>query len=155
MQVIGSVLYGADELVSSMVAQRIPHVGAEGFGPCAALGVVRSDVLLGGVVFHNYRGHIIEMSGAFDRADWIRPSTLRRLFAYPFLQLGCLNMVTVTPRNNDKARKLDKFLGFKLIGPITHGAGTTDMMLYEMPREDCRWLGVTNGKQIAPSPRAA
>lgn len=155
MEVVGSVLYGADDLVAAMVAQRIPHIGGDGFGPCAALGVVRSDILLGGVVFHNYRGHVIEMSGAFDRADWIRPSTLRRLFSYPFVQLGCKNMVTVTPRNNKKARKLDEFLGFRLVGTIKHGADTQDMMIYEMPREYCRWLGVTNGLKDTISTAAA
>jgi hypothetical protein len=141
MQVVGSVLYGADEVVSALVASRIPHVGEKGFGPCAALGVVRSGLLLGGVVFHNYHGHIVEMSGAFDRADWIRPSTLRRLFSYPFIQLGCANMVTMTPKNNERARKMDEFLGFRVVGKLTKGAdGITDMMIYEMPRNTCRWL---------------
>ena len=141
MQLVGSVLYGADALVARLVAQRIPHVaGRGGFGACTALGVVRGGVLLGGVVFHNFSGATIEMSGAFDRADWIRPATLRRLFAYPFLQLNCRNLVTVTPRRNKRARKLDAFLGFRVVGVVADGFGADDAVIYQMPRNQCRWL---------------
>lgn len=153
MQVVGSVLYGADDLVATMVASRIAHVGGAGFGPCTALGVVRSGTLLGGVVFHNYRpqARIIEMSGAFDRADWARPSTLRRLFAYPFIDLACQNLVTFTGRKNKRARRIDEGLGFKLVG-IIHRAidGREDACLYQMPRDECRWLkGKDDGQKFA------
>jgi hypothetical protein len=144
VRVVGSVLYGADDVVSQMVAARIPHVGADGFGPCRALGVVRGDRLLGGVVFHNFKGATIEMSGAFDRADWIRPATLRRLFAYPFVDAGALNLLTVTPRKNRRARKLDEFLGFRVVGVIADAYGHDDAILYQMPRAHCRWLKERN-----------
>jgi hypothetical protein len=140
MQIVGSVLYGADKAVAAMVAARVPWVGADGFGPCRALGVVRGDRLLGGIVFHNFNGATIEMSGAFDRADWIRPATLRRLFAYPFVDAGCLNLLTVTPRRNKRARKLDEFLGFKVVGVVERAYGHDDAVIYQMPRGSCRWL---------------
>jgi hypothetical protein len=147
MHLIGSILYGADELVARMVAARIPHVGAAGFGPCRSLGVVRGDRLLGGVVFHNFKGATMEVSGAFDRADWIRPATLRPLFAYPFLTAGCRNLLTVTPRRNWRARKLDEFLGFEVVGSIIGAYESDDAILYQMPREKCRWLkGDSHGK---------
>lgn len=141
MQLFGSVLYGADELVSEFVRARIPHAQEFGFGPCKALGVVRGDKLLGGVVFHNFRGHDLEMSGAFDRADWIRPSTLRHLFSFPFGQLGCARMTTITGRKNKRARKLDEFMGFRVEGVIRKGLdGKEDCIVYGMLREECRWL---------------
>lgn len=146
--IVGSVLYGADEQVGEMVASMIPHVGPGGFGirdatgrlPYTALGVVRSGFLLGGVVFHNFKPEdgIIEMSGASSRADWLRPSTLRRLFSYPFVQLGCVNLITITGRKNMRARKIDEFLGFRLVG-IIHRRNE-DAALYEMPRSRCRWI---------------
>lgn len=140
VQLVGSVLYGADELVARMVADRIPWVGTDGFGPCVALGVVRSGVLLGGVVFHNYKGHTIEMSGASDRADWLRPTTLARLFAYPFLDLKCTNLLTVIPRKNKRARKIIEFLGFKVVGVVDRAYGNDDAVIYQMPRDKCKWL---------------
>jgi hypothetical protein len=140
LEIVGSVLYGADEAVAAMVAVRIPWVGADGFGACRALGVVRGDRLLGGVVFHNFKGATIEMSGAFDRADWIRPATLRRLFAYPFIDVGAANLLTVTPRRNKRARRLDEFLGFRVVGVIADAYGRDDAILYQMPRAHCRWL---------------
>lgn len=155
MHLVGSVLYGADERVGELVASMIPHVGPGGFGtrgpdgrlPYTALGVVRGQMLLGGVVFHNFRPDegLIEESGAFSRADWIRPSTLRHLFSYPFTQLGCANLITITGRKNVKARKMNEFLGFRLVG-IIHRKNE-DAALYEMPRKNCRWLkDKANGK---------
>jgi hypothetical protein len=50
--IVGSILIGADEMVSAMVAARIPHVS---FDRYTALGVVRRGALIGGAVYHNYR----------------------------------------------------------------------------------------------------
>lgn len=158
-QLVGSVLYGADELVATMVADRIPYMGPGGFGqrdpftgelPYAALGVVRSGKLLGGLVAHNYRpgSRMIEMSGAFDRPDWVRPATLRRLFSYPYVQLGCLNMITFTARSNKRARQIIEFVGFRYVGMVYRAIdGKEDAALYEMPRHKCRWLNPASEKR--------
>lgn len=138
----GSVLYGADETVCRLVASMIPSMAGTPFPADAkALGVVRGGQLCGGVVFTNYRGHLVEMSGAFSRADWALPETLRRLFAYPFLDLKVENLVTVTGRKNKRARRMNEGLGFKLVGVVDRGYdGREDAVMYQMPREACRWL---------------
>jgi hypothetical protein len=129
-----------------MVAERIgqpPEIfgyGPEGRRLFAALGVVRSGVLLGGAVFHNFKGATIELSAAFDRADWVRPSTLRRLYSYPFIDLKCANLLTITKRSNTRARQMDEFMGFKVVGPIIDAFGEEDAILYQMPRKFCRWI---------------
>lgn len=140
MQLVGSVLYDADELVVPLVEGLIPHVGEGGFGPCRALGVVRGDILLGGVVFHNHKGPVIEMSGAFTRPDWIRPSTVRRILNYPYNDLGIDNLITITPKSNKRARQIDEFLGFRVAGTIKHAFGKDDAIIYQLPREYCRWI---------------
>ena len=138
---VGSVLYGADMLIADMVASRIPHVGARGFGACAAIGVVRSGRLIGGVVWHNFRGHDIEVSAAFDRADWARPSTLSRLFAYPFVQLSCARITALTGRKNKRTRRFLRGIGFREEGVIRRGLdGREDAVIYGMLRSECRVL---------------
>jgi len=135
--IIGSILFGADEFVSNLVASRIKHMQAP-FGPCTALGIVRGGNLIGGVVYHNFRGHDIEASIAIDRAAFL---PWRALFAYPFEQLGCARLTAFTGRKNKKARKLLENLGFRLEGVHLRGLdGITDAMSYGMLRDDCRWI---------------
>ena len=145
MQLLGSVLFGADELVAEFVRVRIKHLRSpeHTFGKCAALGVVSGpdQVLIGGVVFTNYRGFDIEMSGAFDKPWWCRHDTLRTLFSYPFGQLNCIRMTTVTGKKNKAARRIDEHMGFKLEGVARRGLdGVEDACIYSMLRHECRWI---------------
>ena len=125
-----------------MVKARIPYMrGRPWHGGYRALGVIRRGVLVGGAVYHDYRGFDIMVSVAFDRIGWALPGTLRALFAYPFLDLGCKRMTALTARKNKPARKLLTDLGFHLEGTMKYGIdGFDDACLYGMTREHCRWI---------------
>lgn len=141
MQLVGSVLYGADAQVAAMVADRIPAVRGKGFGDCTALGVVRSGELVGGVVFTTFQGHDIHAHLAFDTPRWATPQTLRQLFSYPFGQLPCVRMTAPIGRKNKHTRRFAEWLGFELEGVMKRGLdGREDLMIYGMQREQCRWV---------------
>jgi RimJ/RimL family protein N-acetyltransferase len=147
--IVGSILMNADEAVKAFVAPRLPHGDGHQFRKeDTALGVIRSGKLVGGVVYHDYTGPTVFMSGAFVDPKWALPGTLRALFDYPFNTLKVENFLTATARNNKRARRLDEGLGFELVGMIKNywGAGK-DCALYQMPRSKCRWLKAekTNG----------
>lgn len=145
---VGSLLLEADHEVADWVRARIPNrsVQERGFGQCRAVGVVRRGQFVGGIVFHGYEGHIVQMSGAFDDPTWCLPGTLRGLFDIPFNQYGVAVMWTMTARKNKAARKVDEGVGFKLTGVIPKGwDGKDDACIYHMTREDCRWLRRKNG----------
>jgi RimJ/RimL family protein N-acetyltransferase len=146
--IVGSILIGADQMVAELVRSRIPHMSNGTFGPCVALGVIRRGVLVGGVVFHDFRGFDVMMSGAFDAPGWALPGTIRALCAYPFLDLGCRRVTSITGKRNKKARRFNEKLGFTLEGIVRHGLdGVEHACLYGMLKEDCRWLkGRENGK---------
>jgi RimJ/RimL family protein N-acetyltransferase len=136
--IVGSILIGADEMVSAMVAARIPHVS---FDRYTALGVVRRGALIGGAVYHNYVGHDIQVSIAFDSPGWALPGTLRALFDYPFNQLGCRRMTAMVGRRNKRSRKICEGLGFKLEGVHLKGLdGEQDVFSYGLLKEHCRWI---------------
>jgi RimJ/RimL family protein N-acetyltransferase len=138
---VGAVQFGNDAAVVDMVRSRIPHMRDKSFGPCAALGVVRGGVLLGGVVFHNYQGFCVEVSWAFDSPRWASRDALRTLFSYPFGQLNCVRLTSLAPRSNKKSRKAVVQLGFKLEGVHPKAFdGVQDAMSYGMLRSDCRWI---------------
>jgi RimJ/RimL family protein N-acetyltransferase len=140
--IVGSILLYADEYVKTFVASRIPQMQGARFAPQdPALGVIRNGKFCGGVVFHEYNGPTVFMSGAFDNPRWCLPGTLRALFAHPFETMKVETLLTATGRKNEKARKLDEGLGFKLVGMVRHYWGKgLDGALYQMTRNDCRWL---------------
>lgn len=139
--IVGSLLLGADEMVAELVRSRIPHMREKSFGQCTAFGVIRRGVMVGGVVFHGYRGFDIIMSGAFDGPGWALPGTLRALCTYPFIDLGCKRVTTITGKKNKAARKFNEKFGFTLEGVLKHGLdGQQDACIYGLVKEDCRWL---------------
>ena len=139
--IVGSILIGADELVAEMVRSRIPQMRDKSFGQCTAIGVIRRGVLVGGWVYHRYRGFDVMISAAFDGPGWALPGTIRSLFAYPFHQLGVKRISAWTGKKNRKARKALEDLGFVLEGVCKRGYdGLEDACLYGMCKEDCRWL---------------
>lgn len=155
--IVGSILFGADDVVIPYVQSRIPHMD-DGFGPCVALGVVRRGILVGGVVYHGYRpadGDVM-VSIAFERPDWCLPQTMRALFAYPFNELNCGRMTAVVARKNKRSRKLVEGLGFKLEGVARKAFGRRDdAMLYGLLKSECRFLRNTDGQKFSASSAAA
>lgn len=153
--VVGSILMGADELVAEMVKSRIPHMRGQSWGAYSALGVILNGVLVGGVVYSEYRKFDIQMSCAFDRIGWARRGVLRALFTYPFNDLGVRRVTVVCGRKNKKAKKMNLDLGFRLEGVARKGLdGVDDAFIFGMLKEDCKWLRDRNG-QIDPKSAAA
>lgn len=81
-------------MIERFVSERINDDG-DGFGNCAALGVVKDGRLAAGVVYHNWRpsAGVIEMSAASEDRRWLRRPVLRAMFAYPFEEVGCQMVV--------------------------------------------------------------
>lgn len=140
-----NVLYGADADIKEFVRKRIPN-SEEGFAPDAtALGVLRHGKLVGGVVYDRFgetNGHKnIFMSAAMDDPRWASRKVLRELYGYPFLQLGCRRMTTVTTFENKAALEADLKMGFQIEGVLRClFPGDVDGVVLGMLREECRWI---------------
>jgi hypothetical protein len=136
---VGSVLFGADDAVVRFVQARIR--GLE-IGPHRhALGVVRGGALAAGIVFHNWRRTDVEIVAAADSPAWAYPATLRTLFFYPFVTLGCVRVTAIVGRRNRRSRAFVAGLGFRLEGVIRRGLdGRQDAFVYGLLREECRFL---------------
>ena len=119
---------------------RMPLLNIEGCA--AAIGVEENGVFLAVAVFDRYRGHDIEISFAADSPRWARRGVIRGIFHYPFVQLGCVRLTTITAENNTRARRLDEGLGFVLEGIHPNGlAPGVTAVSYGMQRSECKWLG--------------
>jgi len=135
-----SVIYGQDEQVAAWVAER---AGDEEFGPGAvAIGLEEDNRLIAGVVFNMYTKASICMHVAAEPGKrWMTKDFLWRSFAYPFVQLNCNRITGLVRVDNFDAQRFDEHLGFKREGLIRRGfTDGTDMILYGMLREECRFL---------------
>jgi len=97
-------VYGHDQIVSAFVASLIPHC-RRGFGNCKTIGVIdRDGTLLAGLVYYNWDpdAAIIEVAGASRSARWLTRETIRRMYTYPFLEIGCQMVVQRTPADDER-----------------------------------------------------
>ena len=104
-------IYGHDELVADFVAQLIPECRERGFSKASkAIGVVNGDGhLIGGVVYHNWDpdAAVIEMSAAaLPGSGWLTRETLRRIYQYPFHQVGCQMVIKRVAADNERMLRI-------------------------------------------------
>lgn len=103
-----------------------------------AIGWIRGDELVSGVVYDMHNGRSICMHVAT-----LGPMTrgfIRTAFDYPFNQLGLSKVIGLVDSTNEKALKLDKHLGFVQEACIKDAAKDGDLLILTMTRQQCRWI---------------
>ncbi|MCA0204293.1 MAG: GNAT family N-acetyltransferase [Proteobacteria bacterium] len=144
---VDDVLYGADHLVSRWVAKRIPGMSIS--DGAKALGVVRGTGLVAGVMYERFNGVHCEVSIAAEPGSgWASRSALFKLFAFPFIQLGCHAISVTVPGSNLPSLNLATKLGFKgeaIVAFAAHDGGP--LLVLKMFRDECRWISDGQGQQ--------
>jgi len=129
------------ELVARYVAEKAP--GAE-FTPGMYQAMAILDdkgVFCAGVVFHDYRGHDVQISCATDTSAAWRPGVMRAVFTYVFNTLGCVRCTSFTTKRNKACRGFLEGLGFQLEGRIRLGHdGTRDALVYGLLASECEYI---------------
>lgn len=130
------LLFGQDALVAEWVGQRIPTVGSgPDFGPCAAIGAVKDDGLLGaGAVYHNWQPKFggIEISFAKDPEARLTRGVIGALLRYPFGSLQCHRITACAPLKATSTRQFLEKLGFRREGVVRLGFGNDHAVVYGM-----------------------
>lgn len=139
------LVYGPEinDALGQWAAERIPAIGTPaGFGRYVAIGVGGGNRVVAVAVFHNWRPPNVELSMAADSPRWCRPRIVGGILSYPFGDMGVRNVVTVTPRRNKRARRLNAGLGFREAGTIPAGMESgDDMVIGYLTRAAAeRWL---------------
>lgn len=135
------IVYDRSAEIARWVQANIP--GCDGFLEPVGVGVMHDGRLLAGVVWSEYRGHSIMASIYAASPRWLaRPrETLRELFRYPFVQLGCARVSVAAARSNARALKMNRRLGFKAEGLLRRGwDGVEDAVVMGMLRAECPWI---------------
>jgi len=111
-------VYGYDEIVSDFVAQMIPACQQRGFKNCKTIGIISDVSLVAGLVYHNYNpdAGVIEISSAaIPGSRWMTRETVKRMYQYPFLQLGCQMVYMHTSERNDRVLRILSALGHTFV----------------------------------------
>jgi RimJ/RimL family protein N-acetyltransferase len=140
-------VYGHDEVVAQFVAQMIPHIRdhANAISNCKTIGVIDHEgKLIAGLVYHGYDppAGTIELTGAaLPRSRWLTRETIRRMYSYPFEQIGVQMVKQYTPADNEL-----------LLGQLARGG----FMFVRVPRwygpeRDCV-IGLLTAEEWARNP---
>jgi len=146
------LLLNRDDYVSAWLQSKIPGIS---FHDCKAIGIIKNQKLIAGVVYHNLRDGQIEASIAVTDKNWANKTILYALFAYPFKQCNCHRILVTVRDNNNKSIKLAKRLGFKHEGKLRQMFPPHDAVLLGMLRSECKWLNIKekqNEQKSAASP---
>lgn len=134
------IVFNEDKRVCEWVAARVDE---EDFGEYArGIGLEKDGELVAGVVYNNYNKTNVYMHVAVEYGGkYLTRSFVTCCFAYPFVQLGVNRVTGLVRVDNLPAQKFDEHLGFKREGLVRRACEDgTDMILYGMLREECKWL---------------
>lgn len=138
-----NLIFGQDEAVATWVAAQIPHMPTS-FREMAAIGVADDGMLLGAVVYHEFRGNDIQMSCAAISGRWLTRRFLNAMFSYPFIQLKCDRVTSFIPSKNEHTRRFCEGFGFKQEGIMRRGFLNDDCVMYGLLKEECKWIRENN-----------
>ncbi len=130
------------ELIGAFVSVRQGAKPDASWGPSFnALGLVRKDTLVAGVIYNAYEGANVNMHiGALDGSKWLTKEFLFAAFDYPFNELGRRRVTAFMASTNKRTIKFVKNLGFVYEGTMPHYYVDDDAVIYGLLREKCRFL---------------
>jgi RimJ/RimL family protein N-acetyltransferase len=108
--------------------------------------VAESGGAIRGLVgFDRWTPNAVSMHVAVDSPAGCR-GLLRAAFGYAFLETGRTLVRGEVRASNVRALALDKHLGFREVYRVEGGwAPGEDLILLEMRRDECRWIGGSHG----------
>ncbi len=124
--------------VMQFVAER---TGEARYDDARAIGLAKDGKLVAGVVFQGNPPNML-MHFALDASRHvITPAFVAAAFLYPFAMRKCLRVTGLVRVDNLDAQRLDENLGFVREGVMRSAASDgTDMILYGMLRDECRYI---------------
>lgn len=126
-----NLVYPPFDVLSKWVGAQIEG-GHRGFGECTGIGVAHDDRLVAGVIYHNWCPEhcVIEMSAAATDRRWLTRPVLRRIFEYPFDELGCGVVMTRNHPDSTHLHRIWQALGAtKHEVPHLRGLGVPEVVM--------------------------
>ena len=114
----------------------------------ATLGLEQDGVLVAGIVLDMYEPDVrASMHCAGTGKTWLNREFLYACFDYAFNYLNLKVLINYVSSENVDSLKFTKHIGFKEIACVPQAwDGVNDMVLFQLHRDDCRWLGGRHGR---------
>ena len=106
-------------------------------GMYRAIGLIRGNELVGGVVYTDSSKANISMSVA---GTYFSRQFIKVCFGYPFLQLRVNRVTGYIASRNMKSRVLAERIGMRLESIMERALPDDDVMVYRMFKEECKWV---------------
>ena len=117
---------GFKDGLAQWCADRIPHVGSAGFGPCMPAAVLNPrGFMIAVIVFHDWQplARTLQVSGASSTPRWASRANVRELYRYAFVAAGANLLWTATPLDLDRVWGFDKAIGMREEATLRHRFG--------------------------------
>ena len=103
-----------------------------------AIGLVRDDKLVAGVIYENYNGTSLWVHIAITGR--LTPQYLKEIFRYPFVTCDVEKIIAPVGSNNVKSSKLVENMGFVEEARIRDATLDGDIIMYTMSKSNCRFI---------------
>lgn len=142
------LVVGQKQWVAAWVAEQMGRK-VEDWGRFNAIGLWEDGELIAGWVVNHFNWPDIALHVAVKPgSNWASRRFMKVVFGYIFEQLGCTRLTGSISSNNEVAKHLAVRLGGKLEGTLRRAnPDGSDILLYGMLKEECRWIRPEFSKQ--------
>jgi RimJ/RimL family protein N-acetyltransferase len=103
-----------------------------------AIGLERDRKLVAAVGYNGFQGGCCQMHVAIEQMN---RAFLKAAFHWPFERWGLNAVIGLVTEGNTAALRFDLNLGFREVYRVKDGGRGEDLIVLEMRREDCRFIG--------------
>lgn len=135
---MAELVYDQKERIGAWVAELTGQESS--WGSFYAMGVVRGDDIIAGVVINNFNRSNATCHIAIAQQTKMIVPLFEAVCDYAFRQCKLKRLTGMVPMNEPAVIEFDKHLGFEEEFVMKDGAADSDMQVLVMWPDKCRWL---------------
>jgi len=112
-----------------------------------AIGKLKDGNLVAGVLYEDFNGANVVCHIAGE-GGWADRRFLGIIFDFPFNQLKVRRITVPVNGDNEKSIRLVEHMGFKLESRLEQATLDSDILLYRLFKDECKYLRGNYGKSI-------
>ena len=132
------LLHGADDYVGGWINEQISGEMTLPTGPFTAIGAIKNNELIAGIMFFNRQPNDITVALVVDRL-FTAPRIVASVMRYPFIQLGLNRVSAEIAASNKRCIRMAEGMGFELEGIKSAAADDGgNLMIYGLMKDNFR-----------------
>ena len=135
---MAELIFDQKERIGAWVAEQVNQTAD--WGSFYAMGIIREDAVIAGVVLNNLNGANATCHIAIASPTKMIVPLFEHFCDYAFRQCKLKRITGMVPSNEPKILAFDKHLGFEEEFVMKDGAPGADMHILVMRPDTCRWL---------------